>query len=192
LSIFQEIMATSKSKYAARKAKSLDKKFRPGSYHDVDKVEHIAGVCYVMGEEEFSLKLVDFLLSKVEFTGNMAVWAGVERGLYLQSAIYKEQGNPELATECIERINSRLEEEKPLNRKVFQRVLNGQMIPRAYEQVENAVDEKSECAWRMGLFKDLLKIREMGGGEEFSAQRADDEIKENMIRLTELAKKYYK
>ena len=191
MSIFQEIMETSKSKYVVRKAKSLDKKFSLKSANDLQKAIELAYICYVIDEFDFSLKIVDSL-NEIKFTGDYRIWEAVRSGLYLQSAIYKERDENEQAEKCIKRIRLALEETTPLNRKVFQRVLNGQMIPSGYDKVEQAADEKSECAWRLLLLRHLIQIREMGGGEEFSAERADKEIKENMVRLTELAKKYYK
>jgi len=191
MSIFQEIMERSNSNYVVRKAKSLDKQFRLGSEADLLKAIDLAYVCYVIGEVDFSLKLVD-LLSEIEFTGDYRIWEPVRSGLYLQSAIYKERNENELAKKCIERITLALEQTSPISRKIFERTLNGQMVPGAYEKVENAKDEKSECTWRMRLFGDLIKIREMGGGEDFSVERANKEIEENLVRLRVLAEKIYK
>jgi len=108
----------------------------------------------------------------------------------LQSTIHKERNEEKLASECTNKITARLEEDSPINKKVFKRNLNGAMIPNAYKKIEEAYDEESEYGWRIILLMKLMRIREMGGGEDFTAERADKEIQENIERLKVLIGKF--
>ncbi|MCL1989473.1 MAG: hypothetical protein FWG67_01155 [Defluviitaleaceae bacterium] len=48
----------------------------------------------------------------------------------------------------------------------------------------------SEYDWRVVHLKELILIHEMGGGEDFSVERAEKEIQENITRLKVLIEEY--
>ena len=105
----------------------------------------------------------------------------MEQALALRSLIFKEKNEMLLAQNQIDKIVRTLEMKKPVNRKIFKRHLNGSLLE--YERIANAKNEKEEYNARVTHLKELIKIHEMGGGEEFPVEKAKKEIEENVARL---------
>jgi hypothetical protein len=65
--------------------------------------------------------------------------------------------------------------------------MNGSLVSyKEIERAENEADIKGEHAWRLNLLMTLMLIREMGGGEDFIPERADNEMGENIAKMREL------
>jgi len=155
------------------------------SFQDMTDLVSLAYYCYVVSDYSKALRLTKWAYG-IKFTGNHDIWTGVQCALILNSSIYKEMDKPELAQMSMSRVTDALEQDKPINRKVFQRTLNGQFIPESYEDILKAKDKMREIGFRMTLLKELMLIREMGGSEDFPATRADNEIQENLTKLKTL------
>ena len=182
MSIFQKINESSRNKIETKLATSLSRRFNPAISYDLSNLIELAYFQYAIGNIETSFELLS-LISGINFTNDFNIWTWVEYGLVLQSAIYKERCEEKLANECTNKIIARLDEGSPVNRKVFKRTLNGEGISKAYKKIEQAHDKESEYAERIALLMNLMLIREMGGGEEFTVEMAGKEIQENIKRL---------
>ena len=189
MSIFQEIYKASQNKIETELASSLSKKFDLTSPDDLESLIKLAYFQYVAGNTNTSYELVK-LVSEIKFANDFDIWTWVENGLILQSTIHKERNEEKLASECTNKITASLEEGNPINRKVFKRTLNGDGIPNAYKKIEQAHDEEAEYYRRIILLRKLMLIREMGGGEDFTVERAANEIQENIERLKVLIGKF--
>jgi hypothetical protein len=182
MSIFQEIYKASQNKIEIELASALSKNFDLTSPDDLESLIELAYFQYVVGNTNTSYELVK-LVSEIKFANDFDIWTWVEYGLILQSTIHKERNEEKLASECTNKITASLEKGNPVNKKVFKRTLNGDGIPEAYKEIEEAHDEESEYYGRIILLMKLMLIREMGGGEDFTVERADKEIQENIERL---------
>jgi hypothetical protein len=182
MSIFQEIYKASQNKIEIELTSPLSKNFDLTSPDDLVSLIELAYFQYVVGNTNTSYELVK-LVSEIKFANDFDIWTWVEYGLILQSTIHKERNEEKLASECTNKITASLEKSNPVNKKVFKRTLNGDGIPDAYKEIEEAHDEESEYYERITLLMKLMLIREMGGGEDFTVERADKEIQENIERL---------
>jgi hypothetical protein len=101
----------------------------------------------------------------------------------LQSTIFKAKNEDELAKRCINKITLPREQHDSygINKKVLIRVLNGSLLD--YESIERAKNKTNEYDGRMSHLFKLMFIRELCGGTEFSVDRANREIQENIDRL---------
>ena len=189
MNIFQKINKSSRNKIETKLATSLKRRFNPIISYDLSNLIELAYFQYVVGNTETSFELAS-LISDIKFANDFDIWTWVEYGLVLLSAIYKERSEENFANECTNKITARLNEDSPVNRKVFKRTLNGDRISKAYKKIEQAHDEKSEYAERVALLMNLMLIREMGGGEAFTCEMADKEIQENIERIQVLVETF--
>jgi len=185
--VFQKIIEKNESVFSGELAKSLNEKFDLEDHEDLSILIRLAYTQYVLDEKEIASQLSS-LISDIKFTGNHDIWTWVKSALVLRSYIYNEKGQSELSKNCIEKINFALSKDKPINQKAFQRVLNGSLLN--YDKIENAKDENAEYGWRLVQLQKLILIHEMGGGDEFSVERAEKEIQENIERLKTLINEF--
>ena len=185
MSIFQEIFEANKNKIITPLASRLSKRFRLTNSADLGILIELSYIHYALDETDAALQLAD-LISPIEFANNFDIWTWVEVGLALQSAIYRGTDRNELSKKCFEKIFYVYEQGSPTNKKVFNRNLNGALLK--YGEIANAKTKKAEYEWRMYQLQTLTLIREMGGGEEFTIERADNEILENKEKLKTLIK----
>ena len=185
MSIFQEIYQASKNKIEKKLALPLTKQFELTNPNDLQSLISLAYYQYVVGNVDASFELAS-LISEIKFDNDFEIWGPVEDGLVLLSAIYKERIDKKSAEVCINKINVRLEEGSPVNKKVFTRKLNGDGLSNAYKKIEQAFDKEAEYSRRMGLLKKLMWIRELGGGPDFTVERADKEMQDNIEKLKTL------
>jgi len=189
----QEILKSSGDNTCVDFALSLIKEYNLpipqdfSSFEDLTSLVWIATTFFVADNIETALEITK-LISDIEFANDFDIWTWVENALVLQSAIYRKQGKDELARACTNKIALRVENDHAVNKKVFKRNLNGGLIGGAYAKIESATDEISECGYRFALLWKLMTIREMGGGEDFTIDKADKEIAENIDRLKILIK----
>jgi len=181
MNIFQDIQKASHNKIESDEAAALAKGFSLSNSENLEGLIRLATLRFVLDDTATTLKLTN-LISDIKFDNDFDIWTWVEHGLVLQSAVYRKQGKTELAKECINKIASTFEND-PINKRVFMRTLNGDGISTAYSKIQKAYDEEAEYGRRIALLWKLMLIREMGGGEEFSTDRADKEIQENIDRL---------
>ena len=185
MSVFPKIHQASNNKIEKKLALPLTKRFEPASPNDLQNLISLAYFQYVVGNVDASFELAS-LVSEIKFDNDFEIWEPVENGLVLLSAIYKERSDKESAEVCIKKINARLEEGSPVNKKVFARKLNGDGLSNAYKKIEQAFDKEAEYSWRMGLLKKLMWIRKLGGGADFTVERADKEMQDNIEKLKTL------
>jgi len=188
MSVLKKISKSDQNEFIASLAKMMEEE--GVSFEEVEDLNdfmYLACYYYVIGDLETTLQLTDFAF-KVEFSKNMRIWAYVEQGLVLRSMVYKEKSEDDIAQQCIYKILNVLEKRTSLNQKVFKRNLNGTLLE--YEKIESAENVKLEYDLRIAHLKELILIHEMGGGEEFSIDRAKKEIQENVVRLKVLIEKH--
>ena len=163
----------------------LSKRFELSISKDLWDLVALAYALYVVGNTDTAFQVLS-LLNKAEFNSNYNLWTPIEYGVVLQSAIHRAKNDDELAKSCIEKITLPREQYDPhgINKKVLARVRNGSTLD--YDDIEKAKNEKSEYSNRMTHLYKLMFIRELGGGTEFSVDRADKEIQENIEKLKAL------
>lgn len=179
MDVFKEIVEANQNKFIVGFARLLDEKLDLEDAGDLSMLVELAYIHYIIGEKETALQLAK-LTYEVEFTNNFDIWTWAEFSLALMSLLHKENDGEELSKNCIAKISA-VVESKPLNKKIFNRFLNGSTLD--YKKIENAQNEDSEYHWRKNQLQKLILIHEMGGGEEFSIERAKEEIQENLDRL---------
>lgn len=177
--IFGEILNTYSNKQISPLAIRLSKRFKLSISKDLWDLVTLAYILYILDDTDTAFQVLS-LLEEAEFNNNHDLWTPVEYGLVLQSAICKGKKEDTLAKAYIEKITS-IRERSALSMKVLARVLNGSLLK--YEDIEKSESKKSEYDNRMAHLHQLMFIRELGGGTDFSVDKADREIKENIERL---------
>ena len=177
--IFGQILNTYHNKQISPLAIRLSKRFKLSISKDLWDLVALAYALYVVGDTDTAFQVLS-LLDEAEFNNNYDLWAPIEYGVALQSAIYMTKNEGALAKNCIEKITL-TRGRSALSTKVLARVLNGSLLK--YEDIEKSKDKKSEYSNRMAHLYQLMFIRELGGGTEFSVDRADKEIQENIGKL---------
>lgn len=184
--IFGQIFNTYHNKQISPLATRLIKRFKPSISKDLWDLIDLAYALYIIDDTSAALQVLS-LLDEVEFNNNHDLWTPIEYGLVLQAAIYRLKNEEVLAKTCIEKINS-VRGRSALSQKILARVLNGSLLK--YEDVEKSNDKSSEYRNRMSHLHQLMFIRELGGGTEFSVDKADKEIGENVEKLKILIEFY--
>jgi|GEM_PF-216913 len=180
--IFGQILNTYHNKQISPIAIRLSKRFKLSVSKDLWDLIALAYALYVVNDTDTAFQVLS-LLDDAEFNNNHDLWTPIEYGVVLQSAIYIAKNEGALAQNCIEKITL-VRSRNALSTKVLTRVLNGSLLK--HEDIEKSKDKKSEYTNRMAHLYQLMFIHELGGGTEFSVDRANKEIQENIEKLRDL------
>jgi len=188
MNILKKIIAETKHNGIYELAKSAIDNELPPSWRLSD-ILNLAWYFYLIEDKETAFQLTD-LINDMESPDDEAICRHLDKSLALRSALYKEQGMLEESKKCIDQIGDRLDKITQSVPCIKIRLLNGHFLDYARltnsKDIFNAYDVYNEYDERLAHLKQLMWIHELGGGKEFSVERADREIKENIARLKTL------
>ena len=157
---------------------------------DIFRVNHLAWYFYLIDDKETAFQLIALIKDD-----SNAICREFDKCLALSSVMYKERGMLEESEKCIHQIVDRLDKitkSAPNIKILVHNLLNGKLLDYARltnsEDVFNEYDVYDEYDERLAHLKRLVWIHELGGGEEFSVERANKEIEENIAILKALIK----
>jgi hypothetical protein len=160
---------------------------------DTDKVEasvRFAYILYLLNDVK-SVSNVLSLVTSIQFKNNYSIWTWVDMALVLLLRISRIQSDAEACKELKNKITDVLNQGNELQQKVnknnYLKLLSGETLK--YDNIEDAIKEKdqaSEFDYRLTLLGRIMKIREMGGSENYTVNKAEKEIELNVFELKKI------
>ena len=168
--ICTQLAETSDNKDIKKLASRLAESFKIKASKSLSEIGELVYWLYIYDQKDVCFDLCAEI-SKTELTGDPIIDDLLNPIYTLYTHILREKGFADQTEEYISRIISSY---RP---KTLKRILGGSILYYSdIEQAQERGDLNSERFWKFANFQKLCFIYELGGSEEFTTQRASDEM----------------